>query len=164
MKLIHCADLHLDSPMESNLPTDKARERRSEILSTFSDLLELADTNGADGILIAGDLFDSSRTTKKTERYVLDLIRRHPELSFFYLAGNHDSGSRLLSCEERPENLFTFGESWTSYYIGDVTVVGSEKPDPALLDLPADRINILLLHGQTRDGHTAEGKSEAKRS
>ena len=156
MKLIHCADLHLDSPMESNLPTDKARERRSEILSTFSDLVELADRNGADGILIAGDLFDSSRTTKKTERYVLDLIRRHPALSFFYLAGNHDSGARLGSAENRPDNLFTFGEGWTSYYIGDVTVAGSEKPDPTLLDLPADRVNILLLHGQTRDGRAAD--------
>ena len=88
MKLIHCADLHLDSPMESNLTAAKARERKNEILSTFSDLVDLADRGGADAILIAGDLFDSTRTSRKTERYVLDLISSHPDLFFFYLAGN----------------------------------------------------------------------------
>ena len=80
MKLIHCADLHLDSPMESNLPAAKARERRNEILATFSDLIERADQNGASAVLIAGDLFDSDRTTRKTEQYVLDLIASHPNL------------------------------------------------------------------------------------
>ena len=34
MKLIHCADLHLDSRMESGLPPEKARERRMELLHT----------------------------------------------------------------------------------------------------------------------------------
>ena len=28
MKLIHCADLHLDSPMESNLSAEQAKERK----------------------------------------------------------------------------------------------------------------------------------------
>ena len=43
MKLIHCSDIHLDSPMESNLPAEKARERRSEILSTFAELVKEND-------------------------------------------------------------------------------------------------------------------------
>ena len=29
MKIIHCADIHLDSKMESNLSKEKARERRN---------------------------------------------------------------------------------------------------------------------------------------
>ncbi len=156
MKLIHCADLHLDSPMESNLPTEKARERRSEILSTFSDLVRHADDNGADAILIAGDLFDSKRTTRKTEQYVLGLIEKHPDLSFFYLAGNHDSGNRLFMSETLPQNLYTFGSDWTSYDLGDIYITGSENPNPDELELSADHINIVLLHGQQRETGTDE--------
>ena len=154
MKLIHCADLHLDSPMESNLPADKARERRNEILSTFSELVRHADENRADAILIAGDLFDSKRTTKKTEQYVLNLIEQHPDLNFFYLAGNHDSGSRLTIGGELPENLYSFREDWTSYALGDVYVTGSERPDPDTLELPEDKVNVVLLHGQQKDSAT----------
>ena len=157
MKLIHCADLHLDSPMESNLPAAKARERRNEILVTFSDLIERADRNGASAVLIAGDLFDSDRTTRKTEQYVMDLIASHPNLYFFYLSGNHDAGSRFAAEDIRPQNLLTFGEDWTKYDFGDVFIAGSEHPDPETLDLPEDRLNIVMLHGQKRERGTAEG-------
>ena len=156
MKLIHCADLHLDSPMESNLPADKARERRNEILFTFSELVRLADENRADAILIAGDLFDSKRTTKKTEQYVLNLIEQHPSLNFFYLAGNHDSGNRLSLGANLPENLYTFPSDWTSYALGEVYITGSENPNPDTLALPEDKLNIVLLHGQQKESDTNE--------
>lgn len=42
MKLIHCADLHLDSRMESGLPPEKARERRMELLHTFTKMVDMA--------------------------------------------------------------------------------------------------------------------------
>ena len=53
MKLIHCADLHLDSRMESGLPPEKARERRMELLHTFTKM-ELCAECGAE---ISADLF-----------------------------------------------------------------------------------------------------------
>ena len=65
MKLIHCADLHLDSPMETNLPPDRARERKAEILSTFAKLVRLADEGGVSGILIAGDLLTATTLPKR---------------------------------------------------------------------------------------------------
>ncbi|MBQ3014234.1 MAG: DNA repair exonuclease [Clostridia bacterium] len=152
MKLIHCADLHLDSPMESNLPTDKARERKNEILSTFAKLVRLADESEVAAILIAGDLFDHDHITKKTEKYVLDLIASHPNLYFFYLAGNHDRGNTLRELADKPENLCVFDDGWRSYEFGEVTITGSEKPDPNTLSLSPDTINIVLMHGQERAG------------
>ena len=152
MKLIHCADLHLDSPMESNLPTEKAKERKNEILSTFSKLVRIATENGVSAILIAGDLFDSNHITKKTEQYVLDLIASHPDLAFFYLAGNHDRGNALRVSDECPENLYIFDESWTSYDFGDLVITGSERPDPDTLSLNKSACNIVLMHGQQRTG------------
>ena len=70
MKLIHCADLHLGSPMEANLSPERVRERRGELLSAFAELVRLADRNGVSAILIAGDLFDSGRIGKKTKNFL----------------------------------------------------------------------------------------------
>ena len=39
MKILHCADIHLDSAMTANLDKDKARERRSELLASFKDMV-----------------------------------------------------------------------------------------------------------------------------
>lgn len=158
MKLIHCADLHLDSPMESNLSPEKARERKGEILSTFAALVRLADENGVSAILIAGDLFDSDHITKKTQKYVLDLIASHPDLYFFYLAGNHDRGNALRGMADKPQNLCTFDDGWRSYDFGVVTVTGSERPDPDTLRLNADACNIVLMHGQERAGRGSGGE------
>ena len=59
MKIIHCADLHLDSKMTANLSKDQARERKREILRTFTRMVEYASKNDVRVILIAGDLFDT---------------------------------------------------------------------------------------------------------
>lgn len=150
MKLIHCADLHLDSPMESNLSAEQAKERKNEILGTFARLVQLASDGQVAAILISGDLFDSRHITKKTERYVLDLIRKHPDLYFFYLAGNHDRGSVLseLDEENKPENLLLFGDEWQSYDFGEVVITGSADPNPDTLELSENALNIVMLHGQ----------------
>ena len=158
MKLIHCADLHLDSHMEANLSPEKARERKREILSTFADLVRLAAKNGVSAILIAGDLFDSTRVTKTAKRYVLDLIASHPDLTFFYLVGNHDRGSLLSDAESRPENLYTFGKDWQSYSCGEVTITSSENPDLDTLTLSEGTTNIVLMHGQERMGNAVSGE------
>lgn len=158
MKLIHCADLHLDSPLETNLSAEQARERKNEILSTFAKLVRLASAGGVSAILIAGDLFDSNHISRKTEKYVLDLIRTHPELYFFYLSGNHDRGNALHQAEDKPENLCLFEDGWRSYAFGEVTVTGSEKPEPDTLRLNPNHLNIVLMHGQERAGKGAFGE------
>lgn len=138
--------------MEANLTTEKARERKGEILATFAKMVRLAADGGVDAILIAGDLFDSDHITKKTEKYVLDLIAAHPTLCFFYLSGNHDRGNALKNAQEKPENLYTFGDGWQSYAFGDVVITGSERPDVETLSLDTDALNIVLMHGQERAG------------
>ena len=67
MRFIHCADLHLDSKMTSNLSREQAKERKMEILRTYSRMIDYAKENKIDGIIIAGDLFDTRniRNSKK---------------------------------------------------------------------------------------------------
>ena len=50
MKIIHCADLHLDSKLESNLTADKAKMRRDELLDTFERLVEFGEQQGVSAV------------------------------------------------------------------------------------------------------------------
>lgn len=152
MRLIHCADIHLDSPMESNLSPAKARERSRELREGFLRMVRYADENGVEAILIAGDLFDSQNVKGSTVTYVLETVAAFPHIGFYYLAGNHDRGSAPIAGSVRPENLYTFCDAWTSYRVGNVVVTGSERPDADTLSLNATDLNVLLLHGQERAG------------
>ena len=152
MRLIHCSDLHLDSKMESNLPAAQARERKAEILGTFARLVSWARAQKADGVLICGDLFDSRRVSAKTAELVLDLMAKAPEVEFFCLRGNHDGSRAVFGGGEMPENVHAFDENWTYYRRGDVVIAGLEPADwHAMYDelnLPAETVNIVMLHGQ----------------
>ena len=153
MRLIHCGDLHLDSKMEANLPAAQARERKAELLGTFERLAQWARAQKVDGVLIAGDLFDSRRVSAKTAGLVLDIMENTPEVEFFYLRGNHDEGRDIFGGRKLPENVKTFGKEWTRYRREDVVIAGMEPDrenwagmyDP---DLPEETANVVLLHGQ----------------
>ena len=64
MKIIHCADLHLDSKMTANLDRKKAKERKIELFNTFNNMVKYASEHDVKAILIAGDLFDKKNVTK----------------------------------------------------------------------------------------------------
>ena len=61
MKIIHCSDLHIDSKMETHLSSVKARKRKDELLITFEKMVDFAKNNNVEVIIIAGDMFDTSR-------------------------------------------------------------------------------------------------------
>ena len=178
MRIIHCADIHLDSKMESNLTKEQARERKNEILLTFLDMVEYGAKNKADAILIAGDLFDTGRVSRKTANIITDCIISHPGIDFLYLKGNHDVDSFLDNLEQMPGNLKLFGDSWTGYQYeckrneGEtleekrkVVITGVELGKDNRqwiydsLSLNAADWNIVTLHGQesqSRNGDAEE--------
>ena len=154
MKIIHCADLHLDAKMTANLGKEKAKERKSELLHTFERMVAFGAEEGVAAILLAGDLFDTKNVSATARNAVLAQITGHPEITFFYLRGNHDNDNFLSELEEVPENLKLFGGVWTTYPIGPVRISGIEldRENAAgaytSLVLEADKFNIVLLHGQ----------------
>lgn len=155
MKLIHCADLHLDSRLSANLDKDKAKERKTELLLTFQRMVDYARSENVSGILIAGDLFDVRNISVHARNTVRDAILENPAITFFYLRGNHDADGFLNEFSEIPENLKLFGDKWISYDLGDrVTVTGLElnhaNSARAYVELlpKAGRFNIVMLHGQ----------------
>lgn len=168
MRIIHCADLHLDSRLSANLSVDKRRERKTEILHTFERMIGYAEDNRVRAILIAGDLFDTKNVTVTTRNMICEEILGHPEIDFYYLKGNHDADTFIDSLEIMPENLKLFEKSWTSYAVdtdGKVVITGTELcPENSntiyeQLVLEQDKINIVMLHGQESVYH-AKDKAE----
>lgn len=119
MKIIHCADIHLNSKMAANLTKEKAKERKAELLHTFIRMVDYAVKEEVQAVIIAGDLFDHNQINKTTRNAVYDQIKLHPWIEFYYLQGNHDSNSFLSDMEEIPENLKLFGKEWITYAAGE---------------------------------------------
>ncbi len=156
MRLIHCADLHLDSKMDTNLDKERAKERKGEILHTFERMIQYAAEHQIAAILIAGDLFDVKNISATARNVVLHNIAGHPGITFYYLRGNHDNDNFLSGLEELPENLKMFASGWTSYEEagGKIVISGMEWSDEAAesayrsLVLDPEKFNIVMLHGQ----------------
>ena len=164
MKIIHCSDLHLDADLRTRFDAASAAERRAELLDTFRRLCFYARELGAAAVMICGDLFDAESPSPSAVRAVEDLILSCPDILFFYLRGNHDSRSALFITRSRPENLFLFDQSWASWELspdiagGRRICIAGREPGPGPFtapDLDPACLNIVMLHGQIRDGYTA---------
>lgn len=165
MKIIHCADLHLDSKMTANLTKEQAKERKNEILRTFTRMVDYAKKNSVKAILIAGDLFDTRNVSAMVRNTVRDVITQNPEIDFLYLKGNHDDDNFLSKLEEVPENLYMFSDQWMTYAYGNITITGielnAENSVTAYnsLVLDHDTFNIVTMHGQLA-GYRNKDKAE----
>ncbi len=155
MRFIHCSDIHLDSVMETNLSSEKARERSREMRRTFERMAEFAKENGVSAVIIAGDMFDTDRTTARTADFVLSVISKTPEVDFLYLKGNHDEKNAIFNIQNLPQNLKFFSDNWTSYRYENVLVSGIELTEDnkdtlyTELNLSKEDVNIVTMHGQT---------------
>lgn len=168
MKLLHCADLHLDSKMTSILDKERARERKAELLHTFQDMVSYAVQNNIFHILIAGDLFDTGNISASARKLVISEITGHPDIRFYYLRGNHDRDNFLSSMESIPDNLMLFSTEWTSYTLSNkwiehpVVLSGIELAKDNsenvynTLVLDSENINLVTLHGQEYETGTKD--------
>lgn len=166
MKIIHCADIHLDANLTN--PDVDIKQKNREIRNTFLRMLEFATRQRVRAIIIAGDLFDSDRISEETRRILLQNIKKRHEIQFYYLRGNHDTNI-LLDDGNIPVNLFFFSDSLKIYktlltngrFIS-ISGLETQKMDSkqigARIALHPKDFNIVCLHGQLREygGKTGE--------
>ena len=166
MKMIHCADLHLDAKLSAHLPIDKIESRKAELLHTFLRMIDFANDHDVKAILISGDLYDTNQVSVTARNTFVEAVLRNPQIDFYYLRGNHDTESNFQKQEQMPKNLKLFKESWTSYGTGrnhNIVITGAElteKNSSAIFDqlqLEKDKIHIVMLHGQEM---TYQGKDK----
>ncbi len=141
MKIIHCADIHLDSALSSNFTAQQAEQRRNELLLTFTDMVEYGAEHNVRAIIIAGDLFDGAQVSARAKNVVRDCIKRNPQMDFLYLPGNHDEGTVGEELSTFP-NFKVLGGKAVSYRYGNVVITSF----PEGQRLAPEDINIAVRH------------------
>ena len=111
LKVLHAADLHLDSPFEG-LPAGKAAIRRAEQRQLLSRLAELAVKEDVDLVLLSGDLLDSDSSYYETGEELVRCLRQMP-MPVFIAPGNHDPYTRRSPYARLrlPDNVHVFSEN-----------------------------------------------------
>jgi len=116
MRFLHLADVHLDTPFAGR--SEALRNRlRTASRQALGRAVDEALTMKVDAVLIAGDLFDGSRLSFATERFLLEELDRlgGAGIQVVYATGNHDPGRAAPGGR---------GPTWPDH----VTVVGRREP------------------------------------
>lgn len=108
IKLLHAADLHMDSPFDA-LSEHKAARRRSERRAMLSSIVELAEKEGVGLILLAGDILDSESARRETAEQLSSAFSA-TDIPVFISPGNHDYFSPVSPYHRLrfPENVHIF--------------------------------------------------------
>lgn len=180
MRFIHCADIHLDSPLRGLELYDgaPAEEMRHATRRAFANVVDLAIDRSADFVVIAGDIFDGDWPDFNTGLYFASQLRRLAEadIRVFLTYGNHDAVSKLTKSVPLPKNVFIFpanrpttevieslsvaihGQSFASEAV--TTDLSAAYPAPC-----AGLLNIGVLHTALsgREGHQPYAPTTADR-
>ncbi len=156
MKILHCADIHLGSKIESKFSNDKSNIRKREVLNTFSRMIDYANENQINVVILAGDVFDKDKPSIKDKEYFYRAIKSNPQIDFLYLNGNHDQEGSYVEFDI--PNLKRFDkENFVSYEYGNICISGIEMTEYnatsfySKLNLDKSKINIVVLHGDATD-------------
>ncbi|MBV8055077.1 MAG: DNA repair exonuclease [Deltaproteobacteria bacterium] len=107
LKLIHTSDVHLESDTFGSGP--RGDIFRDSVRRAFSGVIDVANGNRADLLLIVGDLFDSNRISVEALDFAMNQIAR-AQMPVVMIPGNHDAHDErsiyaALSPASLPRNL-----------------------------------------------------------
>ena len=179
MRFIHCADIHLDSPLRGLDAYEgaPAADMRQATRRAFTNIIDLALERRVDFLLIAGDIFDGDWPDFNTGLYFAAQLRRLAEadIRVFLTYGNHDAVSKLTKSVPLPKNVVSFPAKAPATEIIEslgVAIHGQSFASEAVtVDLaagyPSARsglVNIGLLHTALsgREGHQPYAPTKAE--
>ncbi|HEY2672802.1 MAG TPA: exonuclease SbcCD subunit D [Rugosimonospora sp.] len=124
MKILHTSDWHVGKVL-------KGQSRVEEHIAVLRQVVDIAQAERPDLVIVAGDLYDTAAPTPDATRLVTRALSalRGTGADVVAIAGNHDNGAAL-------DALRAWAEA------AGITVRGSVR------DRPADHI----VNGRTRDG------------
>ncbi|MGI5976177.1 MAG: metallophosphoesterase family protein [Candidatus Limivicinus sp.] len=159
IRILHTADLHLDSPFEGLGPC-RAAVRRAEQRQLLDSLAQLAREKAADIVLMSGDLLDSGSSSFETGEELVRSLGNIPA-PVFISPGNHDfySSRSPYARLKMPENVHIFtSDKIECLELPElaVRVCGAAFTDsrsgPLLSGFSAEReagiFNLLCIHGE----------------
>ncbi len=171
-KIIHTGDLHLDSAFRG-LSSDAARLRRQGLREVFSRIIDIANAEAVDALILAGDIFDAYPIRPETESSLLHDLKR-AKCRVFITPGNHDplTPTSPYATLPFPENVHIFkSSSLSSVELPNLSLrmfgaaYTTESYDERILDgfrVPKDDfINIIILHSNLyTDGYSPVSSAE----
>ncbi|MBX6395007.1 MAG: DNA repair exonuclease [Alicyclobacillaceae bacterium] len=113
LKLVHCADLHLDSPfvgVEGEDP-DLHEQLYEATFAAFSRIVDLCLSERADALTIGGDVYDRETRSLRAQLRFREEVARLAErgIPVFVVHGNHDPLSGWSAALEWPDGVHIFG-------------------------------------------------------
>ncbi len=160
IKLIHTADVHLDSPLQTLALRNPDLQDKVQGASrhAFTRIVEQALEQDVAAVLISGDLFDRTARSAKTAAFLLAELARLNKagIKVFYIKGNHDAENPLTGETTLPENVHVFDGDGDKVQLQGCEVwihgvsFSEKKAEKSLLGKFAapvpNAINIGLLH------------------
>lgn len=176
-RFVHTADLHLDSPIASlALRNGELAELvRGATRRTLERIVDLAISDEADALVVAGDLYDGAQTSMSTALFLVAQMRRLQAagIRVFIIRGNHDAQSQITRELTFPDNVHVFDgrgrpvragvlENGREIHMHGISFGQPHAPAsllPSYRAPVADAINIGLMHtslaGSTRHDNYA---------
>lgn len=154
LRILHAADLHLDSPF-SGLTPELAAQRRKQQRRLPAEIVRLCNDHGCDLLLLAGDVFDGARVCPET----LDALQRalaECRARVFIAPGNHDpytdrSPWQLL---DWPDHVHVFTGPWEAVELPELgcrvwgsAFTGGECHDGLPAATAGSGLEIAVCHG-----------------
>ena len=160
IKILHTADIHLDSPLKSlALRNETLRDHiQSATRQAFVRIIDTALAEGVAALLIAGDLFDGAQRGAKMAAFLTGQIERlrAAGIAVFYIKGNHDAENPITGEVALPGNVHVFDGRGGKVRLGEadvwihgVSFTGKQAPEGLHGKFGApvpDAVNIAMLH------------------
>ncbi len=123
MRFIHCADIHLDSPLRGLERYEGApvEEVRGATRRAFDNLVEYAIRERVDFVVIAGDLYDGDWPDFNTGLFFAKRMAQLGEsgIAVYLVRGNHDAASKLTRSLPLPKNVCLFPDASPATFTDD---------------------------------------------
>ena len=161
MKFIHCADVHLDTPLQglAEYPGAPVDEIRNATRRAFERVVDAAISKQVDFIIIAGDLYDTGLKSFESALFFNKVMVRLKEadIDVYLVHGNHDAASKLIKQLRPPQNVKVFRASEPQTLKNDglrVAIHGQSFATPEITEDLAEKypsavpnfFNIGVLH------------------
>ncbi|MCG8478898.1 MAG: exonuclease subunit SbcD [Spirochaetales bacterium] len=137
MKILHTADWHIGKRLERF-------SRLEEQEHTLSQIVDIADDEDVDLVLVAGDLFDTFNPGSDAQELLYRTLKdlaRDGERAVVAVAGNHDSPDRVVAPEvlARRHGIILAGYPDTTVPHFTAGAVSVTRAVPGLVELAIDR-------------------------
>jgi exonuclease SbcD len=166
MRLLHFADLHLDTAF-GWAPTAIASGQRQAIRAALRRICEVANQEGVAALTCAGDLYDQERYTADTAEFLVSTFAELHPLPVLLAPGNHDwlgPSSVYATARWSPNvHVFTSDRPEPFELLAGVVVWGAAHRAPANTDdflhdfhARSSALNLGLFHASERSSFLQE--------